>query len=118
MYCHLCARPVEAGRQIGTGTIVLAVFTGGLSLLAVPFYAKRCPICKSSAVTESLPDGRPAHQGATPALQIARLEEQLGHARGEVELLTSELHEVRTERDFYRQLLGDRAPEEQGKGPR
>jgi hypothetical protein len=42
MYCALCRRPVEAGRQVGVGSVVLAFLTGGLSLLAIPFYAKRC----------------------------------------------------------------------------
>ena len=118
MYCALCARPVEAGRQVGVGTIVLAVFTGGLSLIAVPFYKKRCPICKSSAVSESAPDGQHAREVGSAATQIAELKGRLEEAAGQIEYLGGQLHQAQTERDFYRQLLGDRAPEEQGRGHR
>jgi hypothetical protein len=40
----------------------------------------------------------------TPA---ALLEQRLGAAEGELESTQAELERVRTERDFYRQLLGD-----------
>jgi len=47
-YCVNCDRVVEAKRVIGAGTIILAVCTSGLWLLAIPFYSKRCPMCKST----------------------------------------------------------------------
>lgn len=55
MYCNLCRRPVEAKRSIGVGTLLLAVLTGGVWLLTIPFYGKRCSICKSKAVTTAPP---------------------------------------------------------------
>jgi ribosomal protein L37E len=46
-YCQLCQRPVEAKRHIGVGTLILVLFTCFLWIIAIPFYSKRCPICKS-----------------------------------------------------------------------
>ena len=51
MYCELCRRPVEAKRQIGVGTLILVFLTTGFWLLAIPFYRKRCSICKSTAIS-------------------------------------------------------------------
>ena len=47
-HCVLCDRSVEPKRQIGVGTFLLAVITGGFWLLLIPFYTKKCPICKSA----------------------------------------------------------------------
>ena len=47
-YCVNCDRVVGAKRIIGAGTIILAVCTGGFWLLAIPFYMKRCPICRGT----------------------------------------------------------------------
>jgi hypothetical protein len=115
MYCALCRRAVEARRHIGAGSVLLALGTMGFSVLAIPFYAKRCSICKSTAVSHT-----PTDQGLAPAggtagsgsalTRAAALEQRLGAAEGELEATAAELARVRTERDFYRQLLGDRAP--------
>lgn len=48
-YCVNCDRVVEAKRQIGIGTFILAIITGGFWLLAIPFYSKRCPMCKGTS---------------------------------------------------------------------
>ena len=53
MYCNLCKRHVEAKRIIGIGSLILIVLTGGFWLLAIPFYSKRCAICKSDALSDS-----------------------------------------------------------------
>ena len=53
MYCGLCKRPVEAKRNIGIGSLLLALVTAGLWLLVIPLYTKRCPICKSDALSSS-----------------------------------------------------------------
>jgi hypothetical protein len=108
MYCALCQRPVEARRQIGAGTVVFAVLTAGLSLLAIPIYPKRCSICKSTAVTPSAPQLAPV---PTHDPRVPKLEQQL-------EAAESEIDRLRTERDFYRQLLGDRAHETPPPGSR
>lgn len=115
MYCALCRRPVDAGRRIGMGTIVLAVLTGGLWLLAIPFYEKRCAICRSAAVSATAPDGKIA-DGASPLAQrqtlerrIADLEGRLSLTEGEVEATSIEIERMRAERDFDRQLLGNPA---------
>lgn len=47
-YCVNCDRVVEAKRVIGIGTFILAILSGGLWLLLIPFYSKRCPICKGT----------------------------------------------------------------------
>ncbi|HSK18276.1 MAG TPA: hypothetical protein VK912_04005 [Longimicrobiales bacterium] len=106
MYCALCRRPVDARRQIGAGTIIVGVLTAGFSLLAIPFYSKRCSICKSAAVSDIDPNTVLA--GASPA-RISDMEQRLRLTEAELDVASSELDRLRTERDFYRELLGDRA---------
>jgi hypothetical protein len=106
MYCALCRRPVEARRQIGVGTVVLAVLTAGLSLLAIPFYVRRCAICKSAAVTPTPPEVDAV--GPAPTARLAALEQRLTRTEDQLEAAGEELDRLRAERDFYRQLLGDR----------
>ena len=48
-HCHSCARVTGFGRVWGWGTFFGIVLSGGLWLLAVPFYPKRCVVCGSSA---------------------------------------------------------------------
>ena len=49
-YCNLCERKVEAKREIGVGSLLLVLLTGGLWLIAIIFYGERCSICKSKAL--------------------------------------------------------------------
>ena len=116
MYCALCRRPVEGKRQIGAGTIVLAVITGGVWLIAIPFYSKRCSICKSAAVSKTMPGETPVASGAAAPPRIEGLERRLSLTEGELESTREELDRLRTERDFYRDLLGDRAHEADRRG--
>lgn len=109
MYCTLCDRPVEGTRQIGAGSIVLAVLTAGMSLLAVPFYQKRCPICRTAAVSLTGPDGRLPAGGPGSLARLAEVERQLSYAETELEAANEELTRVREERDFYRKLIEDPA---------
>ena len=115
MYCALCGRPVEARRQIGVGTVALAVVTAGLSLLAIPFYAKRCSICKSPAVSLTAPGSVGIAGGAAPVARISDLEQRLNRTAADLEAANLENDRLRQERDFYRELLGD--PATRGKGP-
>jgi hypothetical protein len=108
MYCALCRRPVEARRHVGVGTAILAVFTAGLSLLAIPFYARRCSICRSAAVSMTGPDGRTV--GDATAAQVAALERRLLLAQGEVDAANAEIGQLTEELAFYRQLHGDPTP--------
>jgi len=108
MYCALCRRPVDARRQVGVGSAILAVFTAGLSLLAIPFYAQRCSICKSAAVSAIGPDGRPL--GDVPAARLEAAEQRLSLVEGELDSANAEIERVSEERDFYRKLLGDPRP--------
>jgi hypothetical protein len=105
MYCALCSRPVDARRHLGIGTIALAVLTAGLSLLAVPFYPKRCSICRSTAVTLSPPAGR----DSLPPSRLEELEQRLRLMEEELEAAGSDIRRLSEERDFYAQLLGDPA---------
>jgi hypothetical protein len=109
MYCALCGRPVEARRQIGVGTVLLAVLTVGISLLAIPFYPKRCSICRSSAVSATNPDaaGKPGDVVA----RISELERRLSLTEGELESANIEMEKLMSERDFYRKLLDPAARE-------
>lgn len=112
MFCALCNRPVEARREFGIGTIVLAFLTGGLSLLAIPFYSKRCAICKSPAVSPLAPDGTPANKTLPQLARVKELEAKLDQFVGELEQANTEIERLRSERDFYRQLIGDRVDTE------
>ncbi|HUG00733.1 MAG TPA: hypothetical protein VML95_02595 [Longimicrobiales bacterium] len=104
---------MDARRQIGVGTICLAVITGGLWLLAIPFYQKRCSICRSTAVSATRPDGSisggvsPVAYRQTLETRLADLEQRLSLTEGEVEAASIEIERLRAERDFDRQLLGD-----------
>lgn len=113
MYCALCGRPVEANRQIGLGTVIMAVFTAGLSLLAIPFYPKRCSICRSAAVSDSPPDREFGAKG--PHTRVTDLEKRLRLVEEELETAGNELQQLRAERDFYRQLLDNPAAREAGR---
>lgn len=58
-YCALCKRNVEPRRKFGIGTIIMILLTGLLWILVLPFYRKRCPICKTtllSGVENSIED--------------------------------------------------------------
>ena len=44
-YCPDCGKNTGHKRALGAGTILRTLLTGGLSLLAVPVYGKRCIIC-------------------------------------------------------------------------
>jgi hypothetical protein len=114
MYCALCARPVEAKRQIGVGTAVLAVLSGGLWLLAIPFYSKRCSICRSAAVSATPPPG--ATRG-TPFERLGQLEKRLSLAEGELETANVEIERLKAEQDFYRKLLESPASRESAARP-
>ncbi len=46
-YCTICKKEVEEKRHIGIGTILLCLITYGIWLLVIPFYKKKCPICKT-----------------------------------------------------------------------
>jgi hypothetical protein len=105
MYCALCGRPVEARRQLGAGTLVLAVITFGASLIAVPFYRKRCSICKSTAVSLSPPDAASRGERESLLSRVAELEQRLTLVEGELEAAGVDLSRLKAERDFYSQLL-------------
>lgn len=106
MYCALCHRPVEARRHVGIGTAILAVFTAGLSLLAIPFYARRCSICRSAAVSMTDPDGRSV--GDTAAARSPELEQRLSRTIGDLEAAHAEIEQLNEELEFFRQLLPDK----------
>jgi len=44
-FCPVCDKPRGYARRIGIGTLLAAFFTGGLWLLLIPFYPKRCIEC-------------------------------------------------------------------------
>ena len=44
-YCQNCGKMTGHKRNVGMGTFLGAVVTGGASLAAVPFYPKRCIVC-------------------------------------------------------------------------
>lgn len=111
MYCALCRRPVEAKRQLGAGTLILAVVTGGAWLITIPFYSKRCSICRTKAVSTTGPGGRRLTSGAASVTRLADLEQRLTVTETELDTARDELDRLRAERDFYRELLGDRVHE-------
>lgn len=109
-YCALCERPVEARRRVGFGTYVAAFLSMGISLLAVPFYRPRCPICGSTALLK-LDSGDPRLAAtANPAARVKNLQERLALSEDELDAMSTDLERAQAERDFYRELRGD--PEE------
>ena len=49
-YCPNCKRKVLYKRYMGIGTLILFLATGGLWLLVIPFYKKRCKECGDEVV--------------------------------------------------------------------
>ncbi len=45
IHCPACEKKRGYKRQIGVGSLIAVVFTGGLWLLVLPFYEKRCIVC-------------------------------------------------------------------------
>jgi hypothetical protein len=58
-HCANCGKSTGHKRNIGIGTLLGALVTCGFSLLAVPFYPKRCILC---GVTEGSRAQQPAFQ--------------------------------------------------------
>jgi len=44
-FCPNCGKTTGHKRALGAGTIIGGFVTGGVSLLGIPFYGKRCVIC-------------------------------------------------------------------------
>ncbi len=44
-YCKNCGKATGHKRTIGVGTLLGGALTGGISILAVPLYPKRCVVC-------------------------------------------------------------------------
>ena len=104
VYCALCERPVEASRLIRGRTYLWAFLSAGLSLLAIPFYRKRCPICMGKSLVP-IPAEELArlYRAGRPELEnrLVFVEEQMGR-------ISEELDRVEAERDFYRDLTAGR----------
>lgn len=47
-YCLNCKQMVEPKRNIGIGTFILVLMTAFFWVLLIPFYSKRCPLCKGT----------------------------------------------------------------------
>lgn len=109
MYCALCRRPVEAGRQIGVGTVALAVATAGIWLVAIPFYPKRCSICRSTALSSRPPDEVAGGTGGAQLSRLEELERRLRIVEDELEAAGGDLRRLKDERDFYSKLLDNPA---------
>jgi hypothetical protein len=107
MYCILCDRPVEATRRIGGWTYFCGFMTAGLSLLAIPFYRRRCPICMGKALAPI--EGADMARLSRPGL--GDLEQRLAAAEQQRDSISEELDRVVTERDFYRDLVGNKGRE-------
>lgn len=69
-YCNMCQRPVEPKRVIGVGTLLLAILTAGLALLLIPFYQKRCPVCKGSSLTDKPEPGQDGLRAPSPDTHV------------------------------------------------
>jgi len=49
-YCTLCERKVEPKVHYTFYTFLLVISTFGLWIIALAFYRKKCPICKTTAL--------------------------------------------------------------------
>jgi len=45
IYCRNCGKSTGHKRALGFGTLFMVLLTGGLWLIAIPFYPLRCIIC-------------------------------------------------------------------------
>jgi len=45
-YCSNCNQQVTPHRKIGIDTLILCLITSFIWIIFIPFYSKRCPICK------------------------------------------------------------------------
>ena len=54
-YCPNCGQETGFQRKLGFGTFFAVILTGGLWLLALPFYPKRCNICGNDTLTPGSP---------------------------------------------------------------
>lgn len=54
-YCNLCERYVETKRDMGIGTLILVIITGGFWILMILFYGQRCSICKTKNISKREP---------------------------------------------------------------
>lgn len=62
-FCLDCQREVTPVRNIGVGTLLIILFTVFSWIFVVPFYPKRCPICKGLNFKEDkLPASAPARE--------------------------------------------------------
>jgi hypothetical protein len=76
--CHACQRPTGFKRALGIGTLLAVIATGGMWLVALPFYQTRCVMCGAPRLTpmaERTPEQtrRRAKEGAAALLALAVL---------------------------------------------
>ena len=50
IYCSVCGKKTGHKRSLGFGTFFAVLVTGGLWLLAIPGYPKRCVICGDETI--------------------------------------------------------------------
>jgi hypothetical protein len=50
-YCVLCQRNVPLSRNFGSGSLIAVLVTCGAWLFAMPFYSRRCTICKGATIS-------------------------------------------------------------------
>jgi len=62
-FCHRCARETAHKRALGIGTLLGCLFSGGLWLLAIPFYPVRCLHCGAE-------EGEPAPEEAAATAAV------------------------------------------------
>jgi hypothetical protein len=51
-YCVLYQRNVPLGRNFGSGSLLAILLTCGAWLFAMPFYFRRCTICKDATISQ------------------------------------------------------------------
>jgi hypothetical protein len=71
-FCKNCGKHTGHKRSIGAGTVLGALYTSGLSLLAIPAYGKRCVVCgltetEARGVTSARAVSRTYNRDVTPA---------------------------------------------------
>jgi len=55
LFCRNCKKLTGFKRALGVGTVILLFLTGGLWLVAIPLYPKRCVACGSDDFALSAP---------------------------------------------------------------
>lgn len=124
LYCPNCQKQTGFKRAFGIGTLLACIITGGLWIIALPFYPVRCSVC-GGITRPSQKRNNSAAALVTPALlsqiesdiRLGRLSQEGMLIKHNIQIYT--LHKIcelllddrRIENDDYRRIIREDPPE-------